>query len=164
MAYKHQVTLLLFLLLISGSLSSLHAQSLTQDKVDEFTGDRIIQSESEKIDHEGFSGRTYISAFYNEGTYVMIITVISNDSWQLLSTNTAYFLIDGERESHDLKRVETDVSSGTTTERHAIILSESEFERFGEAEEIRFKAGGNVYTLSQEAIKSFSLVLDTLEE
>lgn len=164
MVSKKQVTLFIFLFFSSGLMTVLNGQSIIKNEVDEFTGNRVIQSDYERIEHDGFSGRAFVSAFYNEGTYLLVLTVRSNDSWQLLSTDAAYFIIDGERESYNINQFESDVSNDSTMMQYSITLSESEFESFGKAEEIKFRINRNVYTLSQEAIKSFSLVLDTLKE
>lgn len=162
MNFKKELTTLLVLFFFIGGLTELNGQSLVKNEEDEFTGDRVIQSEFVKIDHEGYRGTAYISAFYVEGTYALVITISSNDSWQLLGTETASFFIDGERESYSLERIGTDVSSDT--ERYGIMLSESGFNKFGQAEEIKFRAKGNVHTFNKQAINSFSIVLDALDK
>lgn len=150
--------------ILSSFSAELIGQSIIKNEEDEFTGNRIIQSSSERIEHEGFSGSALVSAFYNEGSYFMILSVISRDSWQLLSANTANFIIDDERAEYDLLRIDTDTSGGGTTEQYGIVLSESEFAKFGNAEDLRFRANRNIYTITQEAKDSFLLVLNELQE
>lgn len=161
---KKYLIILTGVFILSSFCSELFGQSIAKNEEDEFTGNRVIQSSAERIEHEGFTGRSFVSAFYNEGRYIMIIEVASTDSWQLLSANTANFIIDGEREEHQLLRIDTDTQSGGTIERYGIMLSASEFEKFGNAEDLRFRANRNVYTVTQEAKDTFLLVSNEVHE
>ena len=161
---KKNLMILTSIFILTSLCSEIFGQSIVKNEEDEFTGNRVIQSSSERIEHEGFTGRAFVSAFYNEGSYFLILEVYSSDSWQLLSANTTNFIIDDDRKEYELLRIDTDTSSGGTIEQYGIILSASEFEKFGNAEDLRFRANRNIYTITQEAKDSFLLVLNELQE
>lgn len=149
--------LLTFTLLFTSQIT---AQSLVQNKTDEFTGNRVVQSDDEQISHDGFSGKSYIGAIYTSGDYAIILTVVSNDSWQLLSTDKAYVVSDGERMDFRLHRFETDVSSGVTIEQYGILVSRDELRQFADSNDFRIRANRNIYTVSVQAKDAFRLVLN----
>lgn len=131
---------------------------IAENNIDEFTGYRIIRSKFVEIGHENFPGRAILSATFIEGEHMLHLSVRSDDSWQLLGAETAYFLIDGRQKRFSINEIDSDVSGGTTSEDYAIPLTKEEFSSLGEANEIRFRINGNVYELPTIAIQSISLV------
>jgi hypothetical protein len=158
---KKLITLLAITLVIAMQAN---AQGLIKNEIDEFSGNRIIQSDYIKIDHEGFSGRAFTTAMYSEGDYFLVLNTYSNDSWQLLSTDSADFVIDGQRSTKDLYNVDSDVDGGVVMESKAFILSKDEFEEFASAETVKFRANRNIYTLTDKAKQGIRIVLTEINK
>lgn len=151
----------LLTILILAFTVQVNAQELVKNEVDEFTGDKVIQSSYELIEHTGFSGGVYLSAFYSDSP-VLMINVLSRDSWQILGAKSARFLIDGERIEHSLHQIDTEIESGSVVESYGIILTKKELAELANADDIRFRINRNVYTVTQNAKAGIQLLLNEI--
>ena len=156
-------TLLTLLFAASTFTIGAHAQEIIQSEVDEFSGNMVVQSSFEEIEHEGFPGSADVSVLYVEGDYGIVLTVTSRDSWQLLGADQVQFIIDDDREAFDLLRMETETSGGTTQEEYLILLSLSDLSALASADDVRFRADRNVYTVTPNAQEAMELVINEVE-
>lgn len=160
MFQKTSVAIALSFLLTIGAFG----QSLSQNEIDEFSGERVVVAEHVLIEHEGFSGRANIFPAYTGNRYLLILTVMSRDSWQILSADNAQFIIDEDRNRFSLLRIDTDINRGNVVEQYGMEFNQQEFEKIANASDVRFRINGNVYTVNQEAKDSVQLVIDTVNE
>lgn len=151
---------LLTVLLLAFTIQ-VNAQELVKNQVDEFTGNKVIQSSYEIIEHTGFSGRAYLSTFYSDSP-VLMINVISRDSWQILGAKKAQFIIDEERKEYSLHQIDTEIQSGSVIESYGIIMTKKELVQLANASDIRFRINRNVYTVTQNAKGGIQLLLNEI--
>lgn len=167
---QHQVewhsllrTLVLAAILLAGTEVA-YAQEIVEDSEDEFNGARKVRTSTHQIDHEGFSGSARIVYLHvgeaETGSYGMALNVRSRDSWQILGSDTAEFIVDEKRATYDLSRSNTDISGGITSEVYIIASTQGELREIGVAEDVRFRVNGNVYTLTNEAKEAARLIVD----
>ena len=160
MFQKTSIAIALSFLLTIGAFG----QSLSQNEIDEFSGERVVAAESISIEHEGFSGTARIIPAYTNNEYVFILTVMSRDSWQILGADNAQFIIDEDRNRFSLLRIDTDTNRGNVVEQYGMKFNQQEFEKIANASDVRFRINGNVYTVNQEVKDSVQLVIDTVNE
>ena len=149
---------ILILILLIPALT--FGQSISRDVTDEFSGNRIIQTESIRIDHEGFGGITSISFVYHEGDVVMLIEIASRDSWQLTRAKSIDTIIDERRESFDILRLNSKASRGVVYESYIAYLDMDWLLIISEAGDVRFRANRNVFTLNKKVKQSAKLLYD----
>jgi len=135
-------------------------QSISRDGVDEFSGRLVIQTESIRIGHEGFSGEVELSFAYIGGDIMMLIMLTSRDSWQLTRAQSIAMIIDERRETFDLNRLNTKVFRGGVYESHIVFLNPELLLAISEAGDVRFRANRNIFTLNNKAKQSARLLHD----
>lgn len=146
------VTILTLFLALVGS-PALGQAELTQNKTDEFTGNKIVQTAFQSVEVQERGDESLYSqdasVFYNEGTWALVLTTTS-DSWALLGEDTAYFLVDGERFERDLVNGEREVQDGGSVyEQNVVLLNEEIRTAIATAEEVRMKTGSYVFDISE---------------
>jgi len=120
---------------------------------DRFKGDTTCQTSTFDMDtKESDADRANLIMAYTGSQYVLYITTLS-DEWQYLSTDTAYFLIDGDKASFKIHRVDTDVRSGNVIEQYAIVVSPLQIKDFMKAQQIEFKIDNDIYSYPEEGLK-----------
>lgn len=146
---KYTITILLALIVTIPSFSQITTEE------DEFTGDinhhtgafDIPSDNSDLIQSRGFFANL-------DGTYVFSISVQS-EKWQHLSDNVANFLIDSERKQLNSVYKDTDTNTSGTTfilaETLGFVFDEESLINISKADDVRFKIGNNVYTISNNA-------------
>lgn len=145
---------LLTILLLTGTV---YGQTIQTNDTDEFTDSRRIISSFETAEQDAYSGKAQTAVAYLDGEYYLIINSISRDSWQLLGSNTALFLIDGIRSSYAIQSMESEVESGYVLERYLMPLDVDDFLN---ASQVKFRINGIVFEMSFEAVNSFRIVND----
>ena len=138
-------------------------QSIELDEEDEFTGDRVVRSSFESVDHDGFSGRARMSVAYIGDSYALTLLTRSRDSWQFLNSDKAYFIIDEARVTHDLDRLGTETTRGAVIEHYAFLLTPEELLQIAGGTDVRFRAAGNIFTVGESTKANIQLVLDAVE-
>jgi hypothetical protein len=135
-----------------------------QNKTDEFTGERVVQTayEGVTVQQSGDEALTLSrsSVLYADEEWALSVATKS-DSWALLGTDTAYFLADGERFETKLHRQTGETQDyGGVYEEHFVLLSEEMRSVFSQASQVRMKAGQYVFDITDavddeiEAIQS----------
>jgi hypothetical protein len=157
-------------LMFTAILGEAAGQTFKMDEYHEDSGNRILLTSNEQIDHDGFTGSVFVAASFarinSEDTesYSFHIEVHSNDGFEMFTADSVNFFIDDEREQYKLfvsaaeRREESNFESGF------IQLKKTEFEKFGKATDLRFRIHNNDFTVSQNAKDAFLLVLNTLKE
>ena len=141
-----------YLIMILLLTSTVQAQGLLVNDTDEFTGmQRVI---SEFVDVESSEGLASVSVSYVDGNYFLALTVVA-DSWLVLGSRTAYFVIDGRRSQSMLFEIDSNVQGSKVVERYAIDVDDDTL--LG-AESIKFRINGVVYECGEEVIESINLV------
>ena len=139
------------LILILAALAAPAVGQTCEKNVDEFTGDTTIRCENEAITVTEQPGerisRAYVSAIYTpeskDAVYVSIVAVA--ESWNFLSTDTAYFLADGTRIEAESARGETETQSGSVIEQQIITLGQPEAQAIRRASTVRLKLSRAVF-------------------
>lgn len=145
-------TTLLFVALFSFAFvgSSLGQERfIDKNEVDEFTGQRTVLSQTVGITvlqrgqgnlwyHKGWVAYTEGSSDY---TYLLLFSTAS-DGWIFLDTDTAYFLVDGQRFEKSLIDVEREVMDGGSISHNMVVRLNRQFRNaLRDASEVKVKMG-----------------------
>ena len=122
-------------------------------EVDEFTGVASYTCPSLSLEVEKQPSEQIYGAkgllLHNDGSTFFLITTYS-DSWNFLSVETAYTLLDGKRAKFALQSVNREVNGGRVYEQNAIQLSSKDLQRLAEVTEFRMKVGLAVFGVPVE--------------
>jgi hypothetical protein len=139
------------LALLLSAAPALGQVEFVQNKTDEFTGNRIVQTayEDVTVQQSGDEPLTLSksSVLYADGEWALSIATRS-DSWALLGTDTAYFLADGKRFETKLHRQTGDAEDYGVYEEHFVLLTELMRSVFSQATEVRMKTGKYVFDIT----------------
>jgi hypothetical protein len=159
-------TLILSAIILFTGIINVSAQNefIASDEVDEFTLQRNVISETLSLPNDNSSVKSYASFAYikskkSNGTQGFIITSRSDDSWQMLSEDTAIFIIDGARESVNIHQTDSEIESGYVIEQ---VFIEIDLKRVVDATDVRFKIGTNVFTITDEAKEYAKAVIEQI--
>jgi hypothetical protein len=163
-----QITKTLSILILFAALASpaLGQVEMRQNRTDEFTGDKIIQTRFVPIDVQSTGDellyRHESSLFYNEGKWFLVFSTTS-DSWAFLDADTAYFLIDGERFERDLMSTDRNVrDGGSVAEQNAVVLDEEIRSAMAQSESVRMKANQYVFDISAAVDEEIQAIANEL--
>ena len=143
-------------------------QTFEVNRYDEATGNRILVTNNEKIDHEGFTGSAFVSAMFgrdktesNEHTehYTLVIEIFSEDGFEVFNADSVNFTIDDEMVRYKLFVIATERREQSNFESCFVQLTKTDFERFGKARDLRFRILNNDFTITQNAKDALLLVL-----
>lgn len=146
-------TVILFVLALFLHTAPAFGQvEFVQNKTDEFTGNRIVQTAYENVTVQEEASDEPLtlsksSVLYADGEWAFSIATQS-DSWALLGTDTAYFLADGERFETKLHRQTGETQDYGVYEEHFVLLTELMRSVFSQATQVRMKTGKYVFDIT----------------
>jgi len=121
---------------------------------DEFTGKTSVQCPHTQVAVEEQPIEkvyaAYASVAMNEGQYALIVTMRA-ESWNLLSEDTAYAIIDGKRHEFGAapnRNGNEILLGGKVAEQLLVVIPNTAVEKLASAEEFRVKIGTGVYDFS----------------
>jgi len=154
-------TLLLLTILILASAPFTNAQDVSDltkgeclTKTDEFTGKTssvCFIGDDIEIEDQPSEPIMYMSLYLSSEAFV--ITSIS-DSWNFLSVDKAYMLIDGERFTLSTIQLDREVDGGSVTEQTAVVVSGDVMRVMKSASTIRMKIGQAVLNIPSTPVNS----------
>ena len=153
---KYLVVILLF-------VTTANAQSrfIETNKVDEFTGKRIIQTISVELEIEQ-SGREPLLAHngfvvYEDGLWACVLG-FGSKTWAFLGEREAHFLVDGTRSTRALSNVERIAEGGYVIHVLAVRLDKSFLRMLEHARSVRVKIGHYIFDMTEVVDEEISAV------
>jgi len=126
-------------------------------ETDEFTQRKIIRCETVNIQVESQPRR---DLFYHRAgirevdEQPLILFVTGSDSWNFLSVDRAYAIIDGKNYDFELMNVSSETTdTGSVSEQNAILLTTDHLQRISDAKKFRVKIGHAIFRIPLKSIK-----------
>ncbi|WP_143815441.1 hypothetical protein [Longibacter salinarum] len=171
-----RIAIMFFLILLIAETPSLAQVSVIppdppeveflQNKTDEFTGERIVQTKPVDVVVEEQAKpvirNASVSIFHNDGTRSIVLSTRSS-TWALLNVEKAYFLVDGERHEGKVVQAGTETRGPGVGEQNAIMLKPETVKKIVDAETVRMKIGRYVLDVSSAVDKEMDAVVDITE-
>lgn len=158
------VTLLFFAAMLLSA--PVQAQTPCQSETDEFTETKtaecpMIQPVVEKQPTERLhkSAIRLARVSTDKATSAILMVITRSDSWNFLSENSLYAIIDGERYTWKLRRGATDMDMGSVIEGYHAILTKAELNDISSSNSFRLKLGTAVFDLSDTDINEHASAL-----
>jgi hypothetical protein len=155
---------LAILVMLTLAVTDVTAQDFARNKVDEFTGERTVQTPFVDIEVEEEGSESILlkeaCALNMDGQWILIINTASK-SWAYIGSDTAYFLVDGERDILEFVHDGETIDGGVVE--HAVIpITESFANRIEGASSVRVKIGSYVFDITKAVDDEVSRIKSVL--
>jgi len=149
------LTFVIFSIFATGVFAQDPSEFIKENRVDEFTGDKVVKSqtteivvEQNKADEDVRTAGSWV--VYVNGTYGLFLGVVS-DNYNYVTVDDAYFVIDGERYKANAETVSRDVDTngGYRVFEQLVITLDKELRTALEtATKSRVKVGQIIYNIT----------------